>query len=277
MNDFVAQTVPMDSVFADQDFNCRGKITPIDVVDLAKDIQRNGLIQPIVVCKMDAVWMEETDCTYNLLAGFRRHMAHRVNKMDNINTVIREQMSSIDARVFNLAENLQRKDLNILQEAQAIEKLKLEGLTEPQTAEYLGTSRGWVQIRFMLLMMPNEIKEGAAAGIFTQTQIRALYTIKQRDGIDQCFIAAKEMKEAKARGRTIIKVSTAKTDPTKKKIRIKIEINELQDRVRTEIGNNIITQILGWTSGSVNDAEIHYAIKEFAAKNGLSYRLPDFL
>lgn len=271
-----AKRLLVSDIHADADFNCRGKIAPIDVVDLAKDIQRKGLIQPIVVCPMDEMRQKETGKTYQLLAGFRRHMAHIVNKTETIDAVIKPPMSAIDARVFNLSENLQRKDLNILQEAKAIEKLKMEGLGEVQTAEYLGASRGWVQIRFMLLSLPIEIQELASTGVLAQTQLRSLYTIKQNEGVEACFAAAKEMKIAKSRGRTITSVSTQKKNPATKKIRQKADLFEMQDYVRENIGNSIVTQILAWASGEISDADIHFALRSFAKEKGKVYRMPEF-
>jgi len=183
------------------ELNCRGRINPIDVIPLVKDIKEHGLLQPIIVRTFKSEDGFQSDKKYQLVAGFRRFMAHRVMEADSIEVVIRE-IDFRKARFINLAENLQRKELNILQEAHAISKLEDQGYSQEKIAEELNMGRGWVQIRSMLLQLPEEIQIECAAGVITQHEIRELHTLPTKDlKLD----IAKKMKEARLKGKTLKK------------------------------------------------------------------------
>ena len=269
------QEIPLEEIHADDDFNCRGKIIAIDVVDLVKDIERQGLIQPIVISPYGDERRTETGKKYRLIAGYRRYTAHVVLKRATVPSIVRADMiNDTDARILNLSENIQRKSLNILQEARAIEKLKMLGLTETHSAERLGKSRGWVQMRFMLLALPKEIQADVGLELITQTQIRELYSVFNRAGTEACYSAAKEIKQAKARGRTIT-VNPNLTKPTAKRRRSRSEIFILMEHLQESgIGNGIWTRCLAWTAGEISDIELYVTLEEYAKTKGINYSKP---
>ena len=158
--------IPLDDIHADAEFNCRGDILPIDVHDLALDIKERGLLQPVIVSPYTEEQEAETGYKYRLIAGFRRFTAHRVIQEKRILCIIRPDMvDEAEARLLNLTENTQRKDLNILQEARALTGLRALGVGEFDIAKRLGKSRGWVQVRCILLKLPEELHQEAAAGL----------------------------------------------------------------------------------------------------------------
>jgi len=271
------QDIKISEIHADDNFNCRGQITPINVVTLAKDIERQGLIQPVVLTEYSPEKQKETGCKYRLIAGFRRRMAHVVLKREKIPAIIRGGMvDDLDARFFNLAENLQREDLNILQEALALEKLKNLGVTETDCADRLGKSRGWVQIRYMLLSLPKEIHTEAALGNITQTQIRELYSIYKKGGQEAAFQAVREIKEAKARGRTNVSVNPNKNKPTVKRQRTRAEIFDLMEHIQESgIGNGIWTRCLAWAAGEITTLNVYDSLAEYAKAKGVRYTKPE--
>src|SRR5258706_4547785 len=166
------QELPLKDIFADTDFNCRGAIAPIDVVDLARDIDAHGLQQAIVVQPF-----KDPQYKYRIVAGYRRHKAFQVLQRETIPCNVVDGLSDVQARIMNLSENLKRKDLNMLQEAKALEHLKNAGLTQDDVAREIGMSRGWTQIRFMILDLPKEIQYEVAAGFLSQQQVRDLSTL----------------------------------------------------------------------------------------------------
>ena len=260
----------------DPELNCRGKITPIDVVDLAKDIVVRGLIQPIAVSEYDSAKKLQTGKKWRLLAGFRRHMAHVVNESKEIACVIRQIDNELDALTFNLAENIKRKDLTILQEALAIKRLRDLGVTENEAAIKLDASRGWVQVRFMLLGLPEEVQKEAASGIITQENIRQLYTIYHKTGDkNQIFEAVRQLKAAKIRGRTIKINANKETAKRQKKHRKRPEIFELMDHLQDTIGNGLHTRVLSWAAGEISNEDVFYSIKIHADKQGIPYNIPN--
>lgn len=266
----------LDTIDDNFEMNCRGKITPIDVVDLAKDIKLRGLIQPIAVAPYDEAKRLETGKDWRLLAGFRRFMAHRVNEEKEIACVIRQITNELDALTFNLAENIKRKDLNILQEAKAIKRLRDLGVPETEAATRLDASRGWVQVRFMLLGLPEEVQKEAEAGIVTQENIRQLYTIYHKTGDkEQIFEAVRQIKGAKIRGRTIKIVANKEAAKRQKKHRSRPEIFELMEHLQETVGNGFHTRALAWAAGEISNEDLYYSIKVFAEKQGIDYNIPN--
>jgi len=272
------QTIPLDQIDDDPNLNCRGVITPIDVVPLAKDIKEKGLIQPVVVALYDDAQQMSTGKKYRLIAGFRRFMAHRVNQATTIECSIRQMGSELEALTFNLAENIQRQDLDILQEANAIRKLKEFGLTEQDAGQQLGMSRGWIQVRFMLLGLPEPVQLEAKVGLINQQNIRDLYTMYKKTGnAEDVYEAVKDLKEKKLRGQASrIKVKSSRTKQNnQKRQRKRPEIFEIMEVIRVAVGNGFHTRVLAWAAGEINDLELHLSIKDFANELGIEYTLPN--
>jgi ParB/RepB/Spo0J family partition protein len=269
--------INMSDIYADATFNSRGPIKPLDVVDLANDIKRHGLLQPVVVQRSPEGHISGKK--YLLRAGFRRHMAHIVNESPTIEAVIKENLTEGQARILNIAENMQRQNLNILQEARAIEPLFNLGYTEQMVMDELKTSRGWVQVRGMLLKLPQDIQQEAAMGLLTQTQIRAIYThyirTQKSDGtksaIKAIYAQVREMKDAKLKGRGAITRTRAEKKQNKKRHRTRQEIFQKQEFIQNQIGNSLATRAMAWCAGEISDLEYDETLKLFASKIGKKY------
>lgn len=277
------ESIPVAEVYASETFNSRGKIRAIDVSELAADIEkRGGLIQPVVVRPLNAAERENPDfAAYNyfLVSGFRRTMAHVVLKWAKIDAIIRNDLlSAEDCYLFNLSENLQRKNLSVLQEAKALEKLKNLGVTETDAAGQLNKSRGWVQIRYMLLTLPEDIQAEVDAGLISQTNVRELYTISRKHTVNELYEAARRVKEGKASGRkggrATITAGKLESEPNAKRLRKRGEIFEMMDHIQTRIGNNLGTRSMAWCAGEISNMEMYLSLKEFADENGQNYSMP---
>ena len=255
------EDVFMSEIHYNQDFNCRGKIIPMDVIDLAKDIELNGLLQPVVVSKYSPEQAAETGFLYLLVAGYRRYTAHIVLKLKIIKANILDAMSNVDACFLNLSENTQRKDLNVLQEARAMQRLFNLGIGENEVSERLGKSRGWVQVRFILLKLPLEIQEECAAGILTHTQIRDVYTHFIADGKEMAFEVVRKIKDAKLKGRSIRVKKPSNQRKNSKRHRKRPEIFEMMEHIQETVGNNIGTRLLAWAAGEISDLDAHASLK----------------
>ena len=267
--------LPLTAIHADEDFNCRGAIAPMDVIDLANDIEIRGLLQPILVCPYDVENALKTGYKYRLIAGFRRFTAHKIKNMDTIQCIVRKEvLNDIEAKFCNLAENVNRIDLNIMQEAKAIRKLHQLGVGEEETAKRLGKSRGWVQVRYLLIKLPGEVQTEIAAGLVSQTQIRELYTIFNSTGKEDCLEATKKLKEAKERGVKPSSINLKKANPDAKRIRKRVEIFEMIDHIMDDgIGAGLYTVTMAWCAGEVSDNELYSKLKEYASDNNLDYKV----
>lgn len=265
--------LPVDEIFADEEFNCRGTINPISVMELSKSIKERGLLQPILV----QPWDKTPGKKYRIVMGYRRYKAHQILNKPTIQAIIRLGLSDDDAVIMNLSENVQREDLTILQEAKSIEKLKMHGWSENQVADRVNKSRGWAQVRFMLLDLPVEIQEEAANNAINQQEIRDCWTVMNAEGLDAAYNMVREIKEAKIMGKkrpiSVSKIM-AKQKKNRKYPRTPEEILEMQTVIREKVGNGVITRILGWAAGEVDDLSAHQTLKEYLASQGKSYMIP---
>lgn len=264
----------MERIHYDQLFNCRGEIIPMDVISLAKDIEQNGLLQQIVVSEYSPEKKAETGKDYLLIAGYRRYTAHRVLKRTEIDCKILPPMGEAAARFLNLSENTQRKDLNILQEAKALEGLFKLGINEPEIAERLGMSRGWVQIRGIILKLPAAIQDEVVAYKFTHKQIRDVYTHYHKEGLEAANETVRQMKDAKIKGNKTIRIQK-KITPTMKRHRKRAEIFVMMDHIQENLPNGLWTRTLAWTAGEISDNELYLSIREHDQTYGNGeYRIP---
>lgn len=259
----------MKEIFSDPDFNCRGIIVPLDVVDLMRSIESKGLQQPIIV----QPYPLKPPFKYRIVMGHRRHMAHILLKRETIPALIRNGLSDTDAMALNLIENLERSDLNIMQEARAIARFNIVGISKDEVAKRIGKSKGWVDIRFMALGLPKEIQQQVEAGMLTQQQIRDIYNLPS---VTQKYEATKKVIDARIRGdaKKIVIKEPKPRKLTEKRNRSVTEIFALQDKIQEAIGNNFGTRCLAWCGGTISDVDIFHDIKEIANANGLHFEIP---
>lgn len=273
------QSLPVDEIYADPEFNCRGAIAPKDVIDLAKSIARDGLQQPISVRPR-----RENDppgYKWVIISGHRRHRSYQILKYPEIPCIIREHLDDFRARTLNAIENLKREDLNLLQEAKTIKHFVDAGWTRAQIAEEVGMSPAWVQIRHQLLKMPEEIQYAAAAGQLTQNHVRDLYQF--RNNPKKQLEVARKIKEHREKSleregkRVNVELSVKTNRPDTKKVRKRGEMFEIIEILMTIFeGASLATRVLAWAGGEINDLELHQSIKLYAEKAGRVYIMPDF-
>lgn len=260
--------VPIKEIFADPEFNCRGLIAPIDIIDLMKDIDVHGLQQPIVI----KPFKDNDKYKYKVISGHRRHKAFEVLERETIPCSINAEIADTDALILNLGENLHRQDLNILQEAKALRRLKMEGFAVVDVAQELGKSTTWVNARFQLLELPEEIQKAAAAGFITQSQIRDLHKL---DDYKKQIAAARKIKDARARGERVPQIHKPKRSMFKTKVRDVHDINYMMEHIVESLkANNFGTRCLAWAAGEINDFDLYQDIEQIAVKAEIPYEIP---
>lgn len=142
--------------------------------ELAHSIAAHGLIQPLVVTRVGT--------SYQLIAGERRWRASQLAGLTTVPVIIKET-SPQQMLELALVENIQRADLNPLEEAEAYAQLMEEfGLTQEAVAERVGKSRTAVANIVRLLNLPEEARAALAGGEISEGHARALLSLKkQRD------------------------------------------------------------------------------------------------
>ena len=136
---------------------------------LAESIRQNGLLQPVTVRK--------NGDKFELIAGERRYRACRLNGDKDIEAIIMESTDDESAKLA-LIENLQREDLNAIEQAMAMRKImKSEDLTQSELAERLGYRQSTVANKLRLLKLPDYVKQAISQGIITERHARALLNV----------------------------------------------------------------------------------------------------
>jgi len=190
--EYTAYSIPAAEIWMDPDFNCRGRFMPESVSALAKDIQENGLNYPLIV----QPWDKNPGFNYRLIAGFRRFAACHMLRMDEVPSMITEKnISEYEAHRLNLVENLERQDLNILEEARGIRKLFPLGETPGTIAKELNRPRQWVYRRLGLLDLPHEVQLMFASGRLAQRDLDTV--LAYRNDQTAALAAAQRLLEAR--------------------------------------------------------------------------------
>jgi ParB family chromosome partitioning protein len=142
--------------------------------ELAISIQKHGIIQPIIVRKTDQ------DGLYELIAGERRWRAAQLINLQKIPAIIRE-FSKTEKLAIALIENIQRENLNALEEAEALQALMSEcGLTQMQVADSVGKSRAAVSNLLRLLNLNDSVKKMVHLNLIEMGHARALLSLESR-------------------------------------------------------------------------------------------------
>ncbi|MEW5958748.1 MAG: ParB/RepB/Spo0J family partition protein [Chloroflexota bacterium] len=151
----------------------RQSIDPESLQELAHSIVQHGLIQPLIVTRIAS--------GYQLIAGERRWRASRLAGLSAVPAIIKET-SPQQMLELALVENIQRADLNPLEEAEAYTQLMHEfDLTQEAVAERVGRSRTAVANTVRLLNLPQEIKNNLAGGKISEGHARALLSLKNQE------------------------------------------------------------------------------------------------
>ncbi len=149
------------------------------LAELADSIRAQGLVQPIIVRPLGVPPPGETQ-RYEIIAGERRWRAARLAGLERIPAVVREVGDSA-AVAMALIENIQRENLNPLEEARALERLISEfGLTHQEAADAVGRSRATVSNLLRLLELPDEVRTLVEQRQIEMGHARALLALEQR-------------------------------------------------------------------------------------------------
>jgi ParB family chromosome partitioning protein len=164
--------VPLSSITP----NPRQPRSPIhedDIADLASSIQEHGVIQPLIVTLAGD--------GYQLIAGERRWRASRRAGLDKVPVVVKD-VTPNEMLELALVENIQRSDLNALEEAQAYQQLTEEfGLTQAQVAKRVGKSRAAVTNTLRLLKAARPVQEALLDDKISEGHARALLGLKAKE------------------------------------------------------------------------------------------------
>ena len=144
---------------------------------LAESIREHGLIQPIVVRPLP------NGISYQIIAGERRWRACKLLKMEEVPVIIRET-DELEAAQLAIVENVQRADLNPVEEAMAYRALMDKyGMTQDRLAEIMGKSRPYIANLTRLLSLPEEVLTALSNGEISVGHAKVLLSIEDKDSL----------------------------------------------------------------------------------------------
>lgn len=176
--DLAQHTLPITNLQPGK-YQPRGDFDDDALTELADSIKKQGLIQPLVVRKLNTGG-------YEIIAGERRWRACQMIGMTNVPVIVR-QVDDETAMALALIENLQREDLNAMDQARAMQRLTQEfGLTHQQIAELLSKSRAAVSNYLRLLQLTHDVKRMLEYGDLDMGHARSLLML---DEVQQSEVA----------------------------------------------------------------------------------------
>ena len=175
------------------------------LLDLTNSIKIHGLIQPIIVRKVKD--------KYEIIAGERRWRASKAAGLKEIPCIIKDVDEEVSAK-FALIENIQREDLNPIEEAIAYKQLmKKYHLTQEEVASQVGKSRSYIANTLRLLNLENKIIEHISKGELTSGHGKALLGIKDKK---KQLLVAEEIIKNNLNVRDVESIANKKKDFTRK-------------------------------------------------------------
>ena len=205
--------------------------------ELAESIKVQGIMQPILVRQLKE---GENEGKYEIIAGERRFRAAKLAGLDSVPVLVRD-VPNESAAAMALIENIQREDLNPLEEAQGLQRLVKEfGLTHEQAAQAVGRSRSAASNLLRLLNLTDPVQTMLMAGDIDMGHARALLMLDRGAQVTAASqIAAKKMSVREAESlvkKLSAEFSLTATKPKKEKSRdMKRVEEELSDLLMAEV------------------------------------------
>ncbi|MBN3039727.1 MAG: ParB/RepB/Spo0J family partition protein [Candidatus Omnitrophica bacterium] len=197
-----------------------------ELAELAQSIKQKGFIQPVVVRRKDNGY-------YEIVAGERRFLASKSLGLNEIPAMVKD-VNDKEAFVLAIIENLQRKDLNPIEEARALSRLIAEySFSLSDIAEFVGKNKTTVVNSLRLLKLPENIQQALIENKITRTQARTILGIENlidQEKLFQQIISEKlSVREIEKKARLVSK-RKKQTDPF---------IQEAENRLQMVLGTKV--------------------------------------
>lgn len=202
--------------------------------DLASSIREFGVIQPLVVSKVEMETALGTAVEYQLIAGERRLMASKLAGLPRVPVIVRNVPLEREKLELAIIENLQREDLNPIENARAFSRLQDEfGLTQREIAVRLGKSRESVANTMRLLNLPSFIQDAVSKKQISESQGRLLLAVGDLAAQQKLFedllkesMSVRELKsriKKESQGEDTAQLVHAQVDPELKFVKDQLE------------------------------------------------------
>lgn len=226
-------TLPLDQLQPGK-YQPRTRMDQASLAELAESIKSQGVIQPVLVRKLAAGG-------YEIIAGERRTRAARMAGLTEVPVVVKV-VADEAAAAMALIENIQREDLNPLEEAQGLQRLISEfKLTQEQAAQAVGRSRSAVANLLRLIHLPRPIQDQLHAGEIDMGHARALLAIEGADQLALAFEITKKNLSVRAVEEMVRRLldKTLENDAPKVKPKRSRDIERLEEELSERLGTTV--------------------------------------
>lgn len=201
------------------------------IEELAQSIKENGIIQPLVVRKSEG--------NYEIIAGERRWRAAQRVGLTKVPVIIKD-VSDRQALELALVENLQREDLNPIEEAAAYEQLIEDfGLTHEEISTRIGKERSTITNQLRLLKLPDEIKEAIIAGEITAGHARAILGLSSLAKAREILEAIRNEKLSVRKTEKLVQKLSGQKEKTAKLGSGDVHMNHIADELKKTLGTHV--------------------------------------
>jgi ParB family chromosome partitioning protein len=209
------------------------------LAELAASIREHGLIQPLIVTRAPL----EAEVTYTLIAGERRWRAAKMAGLSEVPVIVREATPQAMLE-WALVENIQRADLNPLEEAAAYRALMDEfGLTQEQVAARVGKSRAAVANSVRLLNLAEPVKEALGTGQISEGHARALLSLpdepSQVTALELILRRGYNVRQTEELVRRMLMAVQTEANPKPEDDPWALEIRALEEQLRAALGTRV--------------------------------------
>ncbi|MBD3328958.1 ParB/RepB/Spo0J family partition protein [Candidatus Dojkabacteria bacterium] len=211
----------------------RMNIDPDELIEIADSIREHGVIQPLLITKDNEAKDKDQ---YYLIAGERRFRASQLAGKDTVPVVIKD-ISPQEMLELALIENIQRQDLNPLEEALAFKQLADEfGLTHSEIAKKVGLNRVTITNKLRLLALPDSVKEYVMNNQLTEGHARALLGLSDESSLTATANIAVKRNLSVRETETLVRKINYSKQSSKSKIE---ELSKAEKRIEESLSKNL--------------------------------------
>lgn len=263
------QDLPLARIHPNR-FQPRHAFSSESISELAQTLREEGLLQPIIV--------REDGEEYEIIAGERRFRAAQSLGWEKIPAIV-NNLSDQQTASLALIENLQREDLNPIDEATAYENLmELNSLTQAQLAKDIGKSQSYVANKLRLLKLDPQIQEALASGAITARHGRALLALssdQQKQALEQILSDKLNVKQTEELVAKLLE-GPAKPKEKRKVFRMshdmRVQINTIKEAVKLAKQSGIKVKVAEQKDG--DEYSITIVMKDPAKKKAAKSKKP---
>ncbi len=224
----VIQNIPLANIRPNR-YQPRTKFDEEKIAELAKTLHTHGIIQPIVVRKLD-------EDRYEIIAGERRYRAAQRLGWDTIPAIVRE-MNDKETASLALIENIQREELSPIEEARAYQQLiEIHNLTQEALAQRLGKGQSTIANKLRLLKLPDRVQEALLNKEITERHARAILPLKDEEKqlkiLEEIIEKNLNVKQTEAR---VEKMLTGGEAPKPKRLSVSRDVRIAVNTIRQSI------------------------------------------